>query len=138
MSLSRFIAAQDGVWEQALGELQAGRKRSHWMWFIFPQLASLGRSAKAQRYGLADLAEARAYAAHAVLGPRLREAGAAVLAHRGRAAEEILGGIDALKLRSCATLFERADHGSDVHARLIDNFYGGDRCPLTQAEIGAA
>ena len=76
MSLSRFIAAQDGVWEQVLGELQAGRKRSHWMWFIFPQLASLGRSAKAQRYGLADLAEARAYAAHAVLGPRLREAGA--------------------------------------------------------------
>ena len=137
MSLARFTEAQAGIWEQALGELQAGRKRSHWMWFIFPQLASLGRSATAKHYGITDLAEAEAYAAHDLLGPRLRHAGAAVLGHADRIAEEILGPVDALKLRSCATLFERADPDSAVHRRLIETFYGGARCPLTLAELGA-
>ncbi|WP_417524607.1 DUF1810 domain-containing protein [Marinovum sp.] len=136
MSLGRFVEAQEGVWPQALAELQAGRKQSHWMWFIFPQLASLGRSAMAQHYGIADLAEARAYARHPVLGPRLREAGAAVLGHPERSAEDIMGGIDALKLRSCATLFERADPESDIFSRLIETFYGGARCPLTLTETG--
>ncbi len=137
MSLTRFIEAQQGVWTQALEELQAGRKQSHWMWFVFPQLASLGRSATAQHYGIADLAEARAYGAHDLLGPRLRQAGAAVLGHPGRSAEDILGQVDALKLRSCATLFERADPGSTVHRGIIDTFYGGTRCPLTLSELGA-
>lgn len=135
MTLSRFVEAQAPVWATALAELQAGCKQSHWMWFIFPQLASLGRSQMARHYGIADLAEAKAYAAHDLLGPRLREATAAVLLNPDRAIEEIMGGIDALKLRSSMTLFERADPNTDLYTRVIETFHHGRRCAPTLAEL---
>ena len=132
MSLQRFHAAQAGTYATALAELQAGRKRSHWMWFIFPQLASLGRSGTAKFYGIADLEEARAYLADPVLGPRLIACAEAMLAHPHRSAEDILGPVDALKLRSSATLFEAA--GAPVMDRVLATFYGGERCAATDAE----
>ncbi|MDA7429946.1 DUF1810 domain-containing protein [Primorskyibacter aestuariivivens] len=135
MSLERFTEAQAPVWDQVMRELRAGQKTSHWMWYVFPQLASLGRSHRARVYGIADLAEAKAYAAHSVLGPRLREAAATVLEHPDKSAEQIMGGIDALKLRSCATLFERADPEAEAFPSLIETFYDGVRCPLTLAEL---
>lgn len=106
--LRRFVEAQQGIHEQALMEIRAGRKRSHWMWFVFPQLQGLGHGAMAQHYGLSGLAEARAYLAHPVLGPRLRECVRALLGHAGTSAARLLGEVDALKLRSCLTLFARA------------------------------
>ncbi|TNF20882.1 MAG: DUF1810 domain-containing protein [Rhodobacteraceae bacterium] len=136
MTLSRFVEAQAPVWATALAELQAGCKQSHWMWFVFPQLAVLGRSQMARRYGIADLAEARAYAAHDLLGPRLRQAAAALLDHPGRTAEEIMGGVDAMKLRSSMTLFERADPGCDTYGRVLETFHEGRRCAPTLDEIG--
>src|SRR3954447_14871975 len=106
--LDRFVRAQQGVYDDAVRELRAGRKTSHWMWFVFPQIAGLGRSPMAQRYAIGSLDEARAYVAHPVLGERLRESSRALLAHAGTNAEQILGGIDAMKLRSSMTLFDRA------------------------------
>ncbi len=132
--LSRFYDAQAGTFETALAELRAGRKLSHWMWFVFPQLRSLGRSGTAKHYGIADLGEARSYLADPVLGPRLVEAAGAVLAHRRRPAQDIMGHVDALKLRSSATLFEAAG-GDPVFGQILDAFYGGERCPLTLAEL---
>ncbi len=132
--LTRFHDAQAGTYQTALAELRAGAKQSHWMWFVFPQLRSLGRSGTAKHYGIADLAEAQAYLADPVLGPRLVEAARAVLAHRGRPAEDIMGPVDALKLRSSATLFEAAG-GDPVFGQLLDAFYDGERCPLTLAEL---
>ncbi len=131
MGLDRFIEAQDGVFETALGELEAGRKQSHWMWFIFPQLAALGRSATAKFYGIKDVAEAEAYLAHPVLGGRLEAAARAVLGHSGQPAEAILGPVDALKLRSSATLF-RAAGGGAVFQAILDAFYDGKVCAATQ------
>lgn len=131
----RFLTAQEGTHDTALRELRAGRKASHWMWFIFPQLTVLGRSGTAKRYGIDGLAEARAYLAHPVLGPRLVEAAHAVLTHPERSAREIMGGIDAVKLRSSATLFEAAG-GEAVFAELLDTFYGGARCELTLEALG--
>lgn len=132
--LERFAEAQDGVYEQALAELRRGRKTSHWMWFVFPQIRGLGHSPMARRYAIADLAEARAFLAHPVLGPRLRTCAEAVLAHEGTPAEAILGNIDAIKLRSCATLFEAAGGGAPF-TRLLDAFYGGARDPETLARL---
>lgn len=127
-NLQRFVAAQSGgVYEQALAELRAGLKTSHWMWFIFPQLAGLGRSATAMRYAISGMDEARAYARHPVLGPRLREAGAAVLDAPAPTAADLLGGIDATKLRSCMTLFELADPEEAVYGRVLDRYYAGER-----------
>ena len=104
--LERFIAAQEGVWEIVMPELRAGEKRGHWMWYIFPQIIGLGSSSMSTRYAIRDLAEAREYLAHPVLGARLREAMSVVLTHRGRkSAREIFSSIDAMKLRSSATLF---------------------------------
>ncbi len=125
--LERFVAAQDagGTYDRALAELRAGRKTSHWMWFVFPQIAGLGRSGMAQRYAIASLGEARAYLAHPVLGPRLRECAAALLAHHGASAERILGGIDAMKLRSSMTLFARAAPDDPVFADVLDRYFGG-------------
>lgn len=137
MSLDRFHAAQGPVIAGALAELRDGRKLTHWMWFIFPQLAVLGRSDRARFYGIADLAEARAYLADPVLGARLRDCARAVLGHSDLTAEDILGPVDAMKLRSCATLFEAAGGGPDF-AALLDTFYGGERCPLTRAALGLA
>ena len=132
--LARFHEAQENVWKQALAELRAGRKTTHWMWFVFPQLAALGRSPTALRYGIADLAEARAYLADPVLRARLDACAGAVLLHAGTPPEAILGPVDALKLRSSATLFARAGEGSEtgrLMQAILERFYGGVSCPLT-------
>ena len=137
IDLERFVAAQAPVYGQALAELRRGRKESHWMWFVFPQIAGLGRSPTAVRYAIASLAEARAYLAHPLLGPRLVESAEAMLAHRGRGAEAILGPIDAVKLRSSMTLFEAAAEGAarKPFAACLDAFCGGARDPVTLARI---
>jgi uncharacterized protein (DUF1810 family) len=131
--LERFIRAQDGVYESALAELRAGSKQSHWMWFIFPQLRGLGHSQTAVYYGISSLEEAHAYLSHPLLGTRLRECVEAVLHWRGRrSAQEILGSIDAVKLRSSLTLFDRVDPHSLFDQGLL-NFFAGKRDELTLA-----
>ena len=125
-NLQRFIDAQDGMFEPALNELRAGSKQTHWMWFVFPQLAGLGRSPTAQFFGLASLDEARAYLAHSILGPRLRQSVEAIMAWANRrSAEQILGAVDALKLRSCLTLFDQVEPNG-LFARGLRTFYAGD------------
>ena len=131
--LARFVAAQAGVIDAVRAELAAGAKTSHWMWFAFPQLRCLGRSGTAQRYGIGSLDEARAYAAHPVLGARLVECGALLARHRTKSAVEIFGPVDALKLRSCLTLFERATPGEPLFGALLGQFHAGERCALTLA-----
>ncbi|MCV6586693.1 MAG: DUF1810 domain-containing protein [Marinibacterium sp.] len=133
MSLERFLAAQEADYAIALAEIGQGRKRSHWMWYIFPQLAGLGGSERARFYGLCDLSEARAYLAHPVLGPRLIAICTALLTHQGTRPEAILGQVDALKLRSSMTLFETA--GDGPFGQILTQFYDGDRCPLTQTAL---
>jgi len=122
--LGRFVTAQDGSYAAALGELRRGRKTSHWMWFVFPQLRGLGRSATAQHYGIGSLDEARAYLAHPALGPRLLETTAAVLAAPG-SAEAVLGTIDALKLRSSMTLFAAAADDPAPFQAVLDRWFDG-------------
>jgi len=129
--LSRFMTAQQSVMAQLRRELEAGRKESHWMWFVFPQLRGLGRSEMAHHYGIGSLDEARAYAAHPVLGPRLVECTGLVLAVRGRSAREILGSPDDLKFRSCMTLFARAAPEQTVFREALDRFFGGAPDPAT-------
>ncbi|MBL0420071.1 DUF1810 domain-containing protein [Ramlibacter sp. AW1] len=132
MQLQRFVLAQDPVWDQVCAELAQGRKQGHWMWFVFPQLTALGRSATAKHYGLSGLDEARAYLAHPVLGPRLRQACERVLRHPQLTAEHIFGEVDAMKLRSCMTLFERAaDEADSCFTRCLASHFGGERDPLT-------
>ena len=132
--LRRFVDAQDPQWDDVERELRAGRKESHWMWFVFPQLDGLGTSDMARRYAIADAAEAEAYLRHPLLGPRLREAAGWVLGHRDEDAEDILGPIDAVKLRSCATLFARvAGEEAGVFADVLDTFFGGEEDPRTVA-----
>jgi len=123
--LEHFVAAQEPVWEQVLQELKAGRKASHWMWFIFPQHVELGRSQMARRFGLASLAEAQAYLAHPVLGPRLREAAELVNAVKGKTAFEIFGSPDDLKLRSSMTLFHAAGPAVPVFGQVLTKYFGG-------------
>ena len=125
--LEKFLAAQDagGTYRQALAELVRGRKTGHWIWFVFPQIAGLGQSPTSIRYAIASLSQARAYLAHPVLGPRLLECARAVCAHHGSTAEQILGGIDAQKLRSSMTLFHRADPAEPVFQEVIEQFFGG-------------
>jgi uncharacterized protein (DUF1810 family) len=130
--LDRFISAQDGHYGQALAELKAGRKTSHWIWFVLPQLRGLGRSTMAHEYGIVGRAEAEAYLAHALLGERLRECVRTMLAHRGRSAASILGDIDAMKFRSCLTLFDAVSTDL-LFAQALDAFYGGERDPATLA-----
>ncbi len=122
--LRRFVKAQNIVYAQVLEELAAGRKASHWMWFVFPQLAGLGASAMSQRYAISGLDEAKAYLADPILGGRLRECALIVCRHAGRAAREIMGSPDDLKLQACATLFDRAG-GGEVFAELLRLFYNG-------------
>ena len=126
-NLDRFVAAQDGggTYDQALAELQLGRKSGHWMWFIFPQIAGLGQSEMSQRYAISSLAEAREYLDHPVLGPRLLDCALAVTNHKGRPAEDILGGIDARKLQSSMTLFLRAAPGETVFKTVLAQFFDG-------------
>ena len=125
--LGRFVTAQDGIYDQALAELKAGRKQSHWMWFIFPQFAGLGTSPMAIRYAIRSLEEARAYLVHPVLGDRLRESVAAMLAHADKGTEGILGSVDALKFRSCMTLFEAAAIDYVPFTAALGVFYDGER-----------
>ena len=135
LSLARFVAAQSGVYDLALAELRAGAKRTHWMWFVLPQLRGLGHSMMADRYGLEGLGEARAYLAHPVLGTRLRECVATLLAHAGqRSAAEVMGVVDAIKLHSSLTLFEAAG-GGPLFARALDTYYGGERDRRTLAMV---
>ena len=135
--LARFMTAQAPVIDDVLAELGAGAKRGHWMWFVFPQLAGLGRSTTARHYAIRDLAEARAYLAHPVLGPRLTAAIAALMAASGDDPVAILGEIDAIKLRSSLTLFEAAGFeaagGPSAIAVALDRFYAGRRDPATCA-----
>lgn len=128
--LDRFVAAQDraGTYDRALAELRAGAKASHWMWFIFPQLAGLGSSAMAREYAISSLDEARAYLAHPVLGPRLRECARVVADTGSSSAEQIFGPVDAMKLRSSMTLFAAAgagDREAAVFRQVLDEFFGG-------------
>jgi uncharacterized protein (DUF1810 family) len=131
--LERFVTAQDsgGTYGHALAELRQGAKRSHWMWFVFPQLAGLGRSETARRYAIASLDEARAYCRHGVLGPRLVEVADAVAAVQGRSAVQIFGDIDARKLHSSMTLFVRAAPGEPVFRDVLDRYFGGLPDPAT-------
>lgn len=129
--LERFVMAQAGAFADALVELEAGRKRSHWMWFVFPQMAGLGRSETARFFGIRSADEARAYLAHPLLGPRLRQCCAALLRHRDQSAEAILGSIDALKLKSSMTLFEAVAGDPAPFAAVLDAFHQGRRDPLT-------
>jgi uncharacterized protein (DUF1810 family) len=135
--LARFVAAQDdrGTYDAALAELRAGRKTSHWMWFVFPQIAGLGHSPMARRYALASLEEARAYLAHPVLGPRLVEAAGALEALTGRSARDVLGDTDAMKLRSSMTLFARAAPEEPVFARVLEVYFQGSEDEATLARI---
>ena len=125
--LSRFVRAQEDDYDLALAEITNGAKRSHWMWYIFPQLDGLGFSATAKRYSIKSLEEAKAYLSHPVLGPRLRECAEAALRVEGRSATEIFGSPDDLKLRSCATLFACALPPGSVFERLIAKYYAGAR-----------
>ncbi|MEZ0340899.1 DUF1810 domain-containing protein [Mycobacterium sp. pV006] len=135
--LERFVSAQQRAYSTALGELRAGAKRSHWIWYIFPQLRGLGRSSTATRYGIVSLAEARAYLAHPVLGPRLRECARALAAHTDRSATEILGSPDDLKVRSSMTLFARAAGDDAAEFRsVLATFYDGVEDPATVALLG--
>jgi uncharacterized protein (DUF1810 family) len=130
--LDRFTAAQDGIYPQVLDELRAGRKRSHWMWFIFPQLAGLGSSAMAQRYAIGGLAEARAYLVHPVLGARLRECSRLVLAVQGATVHDIFGSPDNMKFHSSMTLFAQAAPAEALFRACLDKYFGGvpDRATL--------
>jgi uncharacterized protein (DUF1810 family) len=134
-TLDRFRTAQDegDTYVQALAELQAGSKRSHWMWFVFPQLGGLGQSAMSRTYAIASLAEAQAYLADPVLGARLRQSAAALLEHEDADAERILGSVDALKLRSSMTLFARADPGEALFAGVIERYFDGKHDPATNS-----
>ncbi len=135
--LRRFVEAQDeaGAYGQAVAELRRGRKRSHWMWFVFPQLRGLGSSWMAKRYGIGSLDEARAYLAHPVLGPRLLECAELLAGSQARNADEILGAIDSMKLRSSMTLFARADPEVTVFARVLERFFGGAPDPVTAERL---
>ena len=133
--LGRFLEAQAPVLEDVMLELRQGHKATHWMWFVFPQLAALGRSQMARYYGLANLEEAQAYLSHPVLGGRLKACCQLVLARRGKAAEAILGSVDAIKLRSCATLFLQCSEQDSVFGEVLVGFYGGEPDPITLAAL---
>jgi uncharacterized protein (DUF1810 family) len=135
MDPQRFLHAQAATHDEALAELRSGRKVSHWMWFVFPQLRALGRSERAHYYGLDGLADARAYLAYPVLGVRLHAAVAAAMASPQADAEALFGTIDALKFRSCLTLFEAAADDPAPFAAALGRFYGGERDPATLALI---
>jgi uncharacterized protein (DUF1810 family) len=125
--LDRFVGAQDsgGTYAQALGELRRGRKTSHWMWFVFPQVAGLGTSSTARHYAVSGLDEARSYLEHPVLGARLRECCEAVLAVQDASAQDVFGSVDAMKLRSSMTLFAAADPDEPLFTAVLERFFDG-------------
>jgi len=134
--LSRFTRAQEDSYAQAVSEIRSGRKRTHWMWYIFPQLAGLGVSQTAQRYAIKSVEEAQAYLRHPVLGVRLLECAESALRVEDRTAIAIFGEPDDLKLRSCATLFASVSDPDSVFDRLLQKFYGGVRDPKTLQLLG--
>jgi uncharacterized protein (DUF1810 family) len=130
--LARFVVAQDdGSYRDAVAELRAGRKTSHWMWFIFPQVAGLGRTATAQQFAISSLDEAQAYLRHPVIGPRLRECAQILAGLDGQSADQILGSVDAMKLRSSMTLFMTAAPDEPVFREVLDKYFGGAADQLT-------
>ncbi|NMG20388.1 DUF1810 domain-containing protein [Brasilonema bromeliae] len=133
--LDRFVRAQADVYATALAEIRAGDKQSHWMWFVFPQFAGLGVSPMSQRYAIRSRAEATAYLAHPVLGPRLIECATAALGVADRSAEDIFGRTDALKLKSSATLFAAVSPPGSVFEQLLDHFFAGDHCDITRTRL---
>ena len=139
-AMDHFMRAQSGAhgptYDRALAELRAGLKTSHWIWYVLPQLRALGRSVMAREFGIADLAEAQAYAAHPVPGPRLVACVQAVLAHEQRGAVAVLGAVDAMKFRSCLTLFEQAAPDEPVFALALQRLYGGVRDEATLDLLG--
>jgi len=134
--LNRFITAQEGVYDRALAELRDGLKRSHWMWYIFPQIEGLGHSPTTRHYSIKSLEEARQYLAHPVLGTRLKESAEAVLAHQGLSAEDIFGHPDDGKLQSSMTLFELVSGPESVFGRVLDKYYQGKRDTKTLQIVG--
>jgi uncharacterized protein (DUF1810 family) len=135
LNLERFVEAQAPVYDQALRELRAGRKQSHWMWFVFPQIAGLGHSVMAQTYAIESLAEAREYLAHPVLGSRLRECCRTVMNVQGKSAHDIFGSPDDLKFRSCLTLFAQAAPDEMLFHDLLEKYFGGEADPLTLQKL---
>jgi uncharacterized protein (DUF1810 family) len=135
--LERFVSAQDrgGTYAAAVSELRAGRKTSHWMWFVFPQIGGLGQSAMARTYAISSLAEAREYLAHPVLGPRLVECCEILLSLGGRRAEDVFGSIDAMKLRSSMTLFARAAPDNPIFERVLAGYFDGVADDATDARL---
>ena len=134
--LHRFVDAQEAVYEDVVAELRAGRKRSHWMWFVFPQLRELGRSSTAVHYGIGSRDEAVAYLDHDTLGPRLRECARLVAAVDGRSIEQVMGHVDALKLRSSMTLFANATDDDRDFIEVLERHYGGKPDPATVGLLG--
>jgi len=131
--LGRFVSAQEDVYDSALAEIRGGRKRTHWMWFVFPQLRGLGSSPIAKQYAIRTAAEARAYLTHPLLGPRLVECCEALLRVNGGSANDIFGSPDDLKLRSCATLFASVSEPGSIFARVLEKFYAGVSDKKTEA-----
>ena len=138
--LSRFVDAQNrsGQYQEVVSELRAGRKLTHWMWYIFPQVKGLGRSWNANEYAIGSLAEAQAYLRHPLLGPRLSECSQLVLAVDGKSARAIFGATDEVKLRSCMTLFARADPRQAVFRQVLDRYFQGSEDPETIKRLGTA
>ncbi len=136
-NLERFVSAQTDIYADALAELESGRKTSHWMWFIFPQLAALGRSETSLLYGISSLEEAQAYLAHPLLGPRLLTCARTVNALSGRTAHDIFASPDYLKFRSCMTLFSEAEPSQSVFTDALAKYYGGDADPETLSLLRA-
>jgi uncharacterized protein (DUF1810 family) len=134
-NLQRFLDAQSPVYERARRELEIGRKQSHWMWFIFPQIAGLGQSPMSIRFAIASLDEAKAYLAHSVLGARLRECARLTLDVEGKSAREIFGSIDEIKFRSSMTLFARGAQDDEAFQRCLDKYFSGDPDPATLARL---
>ena len=135
--LDRFVEAQAESYERALAEIRGGRKRTHWMWYVFPQLAGLGMSEMSRRYAISGVDEARAYLAHPILGPRLVACVEAALAITDRSAHDVFGSPDDLKLRSCATLFAAASAPGSVFDRVLTKFWDGERDPATVRLLAA-
>ncbi|MGH3675603.1 MAG: DUF1810 domain-containing protein [Mycobacterium sp.] len=133
--LQRFVDAQDRVYDTVIDELRDGRKRSHWIWFVFPQMRGLGSSPTAARFGISSTDEARAYLAHPLLGPRLRECARLVSQIEGRSIEEIVGWPDYVKVRSSMTLFARSTDDNGDFLAVLEKFYGGEQDPATLARL---
>jgi len=136
--LSRFVQAQEGIYDRALAEIRGGRKRSHWMWFVFPQYAGLGFSAMSQEYAIKSVAEASAYLNHPVLGPRLVECAQEVLGVEGRTASQIFGSPDDMKLRSCATLFGHVIDAGNIFEQVLQKYFDSQPDPKTMQLLGTS